>query len=193
MKRNRALISPWNKHVPLPRFRIREKPRSTTCSRNKKGGELKIGKPIENTNINDSAHPTGQRRHVRISHRNSRTQHTSHSWHGNTPAQTPVYSQQATHSNSSDVLGPLFPGLRAKAKIIRGQLSTMPSGTRLQVRSQQNLKFDPGASTLGVPGSPREAQLPPGSKGRRVCMLLWWIFDRRALDCRHVYVALDGP
>ena len=50
---------------------------------------MKIEKHIKNTNSNNSACPTGQRSHVSISHQDGRTQHTTHSQHGNTAAQTP--------------------------------------------------------------------------------------------------------
>ena len=38
----------------------------------------------------------------------------------------------------------------------------MPSGMKLEVHFQCNLKFDPGASTLDAPPPPLEAQRPPG-------------------------------
>ena len=85
----------------------------------------------------------------------------------------PVNSQQANHNNSPDVLGPLFTGVRAKAKIIVDDFSVMPSRMRLEVHSQHNFKFDPGASTLVAPPPPREAQLPPAAKCYRACLLLW--------------------
>ena len=56
------------------------------------------------------------------------------------PHKTPVNSQQANHNNSHNVLGPLFPGVRAKAKIIGDDLSVITSRTRLEVRSQLNSK-----------------------------------------------------
>ena len=64
------------------------------------------------------------------------------------PHRSPVNSQQADDNNTPDVLGLLFPGVRAKAKIIEGDFSMMPSRMRLEVCSQYSLKFDPGASTL---------------------------------------------
>ena len=78
------------------------------------------------------------------------------------PHRSPVNSQQANHNNSPDVLGPLFPGVRAKSKRIGGDFSMMPSRTRMQVRSQYNLKFDPAASTLDPPPPPWGGQRPPG-------------------------------
>ena len=69
----------------------------------------------------------------------------------------------------------------------------MPSRMRLEVRSQYNLKFDPGASTLGAPPPPWEAQRPPGvemSPGMPATLVdLSW----RALDCRHVCIVLTSP
>ena len=47
------------------------------------------------------------------------------------PLRCTVNSQQANHTNSPDVLGPLFPGVRAKAKIIGNCFSTTPARTRL--------------------------------------------------------------
>ena len=82
---------------------------------------------------------------------------------------SPVHSQQANHNKSLDILGLLFPDHWAIAKRIRGQFSRMPSRMRLEVRSQYNLKFDPGASTLGAPPPPWEAQWPPGV-GMSSCM-----------------------
>ena len=78
------------------------------------------------------------------------------------PHKSPVNRQQANHNNRPDVLGPLFPGVRAKAKIIGDDFRVMPSRMRLEVRSQYNLNFDPEASTLDAPQPPWEAQRPPG-------------------------------
>ena len=68
----------------------------------------------------------------------------------------------------------------------------MPSRMRLEVRSQNNLKFDPGASTLGAPPPPRESQRPP-----RVELSSWLpaaVGDLccRAPDDRHVYVVMKA-
>ena len=66
------------------------------------------------------------------------------------PHRSPVNSQQANHNNSPDVPWPLFPGVRAKPKMIGDGFSMMPSRTRLEARSQYILKVDPGAPTLDV-------------------------------------------
>ena len=42
----------------------------------------------------------------------------------------PVNSQQANHNNSPDVLEPLLPSVRAKAKIIGDDFSMLPSRMR---------------------------------------------------------------
>ena len=44
----------------------------------KKTWRLEIEKEIESTNSNNSARPTGQRSHVKISHQDRRTQHPTH-------------------------------------------------------------------------------------------------------------------
>ena len=96
------------------------------------------------------------------------------------PDRPPINSQQqANHNNTSpEVLGPLFPGVRAyiSVHIVWGKFRMIPSRTRSEVRSQyKNSKFDLGASTLDAPSPPWEAQRLPESKCRRVCLLLWWI------------------
>ena len=92
------------------------------------------------------------------------------------PHRSPVNSQQANHNNSPNVLGPLFPGVRAKAKIIGDGFSMTPSRTRLEVCSQYNLKFlNPGRQRWThhhLHGKPNNLR---GSKCRRVCLLLWCI------------------
>ena len=99
------------------------------------------------------------------------------------PHTSPVNSQQANHNNNPDVLGSSFPDVRAKAKRIGG----------LEVRSQYNLKFDPGASTLDVPPPPWEAQRPPGVEMSSCTPAALVDLCCRALDCRHVYIVLNGP
>ena len=63
-----------------------------------------------------------------------------------------------------------------------------PSRTRLEVRSQYNLKFDPGASTLNAPPPPWEAQRPPGVEMSSCLPAALVYLCCQALDCRHVYV-----
>ena len=109
------------------------------------------------------------------------------------PHRSPVNSQQANHNNSPDVLGPLFPGVRAKSKRIGGDFSMMPSRTRMQVRSQYNLKFDPAASTLDPPPPPWGGQRPPGVEMSSCMPAALVDLCCRALDCRHVYIVLNGP
>ena len=128
---NKALIGPWPKYVPLRFlflfFRFRENERFTTQCQNKKSWRLKIEKQIENTNSNNSARPAGQRRHVKVSHEDHRTQHPTHSYCSTAtqPHRPPVNSQQANHKTSPDILGPLFPGVRAKANIVGGKFRMM--------------------------------------------------------------------
>ena len=106
---------------------------------------------------------------------------------------SPVNSQQANHNNSPNVLGPLFPGVRAKAKIIGDDFSMIPSRTTLEVRSQYNLKFDPGASTSDAPPPPWEAQRPPGVEMSSCMPAALVDLCCRTLDCRHVLIVLNGP
>ena len=109
------------------------------------------------------------------------------------PHRSPVISQQANHNNSPNVLGPLFPGVRAKGKRIGDDFSMIPSRTGLELRFQYNLKFDPGASTSDAPPPPWEAQRPPEVE-MSSCMPAALV-DRccRTLDCWHVFIVLNGP
>ena len=110
------------------------------------------------------------------------------------PHRSLVNNQQANHNNSPNVLGPLFPGVRAEVKRIGDDFSMIPSRTRLEVRSQYNLKFDPGASTSDAPPPPPwEAQRPPGVE-MSACMPAALVnLCCRTLDCRHVFIVLNGP
>ena len=108
------------------------------------------------------------------------------------PHRSPVNSQQANHNNGPDVLGPSFPGARAKAKIIVDDFSMMTSRTRLEVRYQNNWKFDPGASTLEKPPPPWEAQRPPGVETLSCLPATMVRLCCRALECRHVYIVVNG-
>ena len=89
------------------------------------------------------------------------------------PHRSSVNSQQANHNSSPDVLGPLFPGVRAKAKRVGDDFSMLRSRTRLEVRSQFNLSLIPGRQRWTR--HHLQAQRPPGVECRRVCLLLWWI------------------
>ena len=109
------------------------------------------------------------------------------------PHRSLVNSQQANHNNSPDVLGLLFPGVRAKGKRIGDDSSMMPSRTRLEVRSQYNLKFDPGASTSDAPPPPSEAQRPPGVEMSSCMPAALVDLCCRTLDCWHMFVVLNGP
>ena len=155
---------------------------------------MKIEKRIESTNCNNSACPAGQRSHIRISHQDCRTQNTTHNYSSaeTQPHRSPVNSQQANHNNSPGVFEPLFPGVRAKAKRIGDDVSMMPSRMRLEVRSQYNLKIDPGASTLDARPPPWEAQRPPGVEMPYMSAALVDLCCR-ALECRQVYIVLNGP
>ena len=86
------------------------------------------------------------------------------------PHRTPAHSQQANHDTSPDFLGLSFPGGQAKAKF-RMTLWR----TRLEVRSQYNIKFDHGASSWTRHHLHGRPNFLPGSNCRRVCLLLWWV------------------
>ena len=104
-----------------------------------------------------------------------------------------IRSQQANHNNIPNVVGRLLPGLRSKAKRVRGYFTMMPSKMRLEVRSQYNLKFDPIASTLDAPQRPWEAQRPLGVELSSSLYIALADLCCRVLDCRHVYIVLNGP
>ena len=69
----------------------------------------------------------------------------------------------------------------------------MLSRVRLEVRFHYDVKLDPGASTLDAPPPAWETQRPPGAE------ISWYVpaalvdLCSRALDCRHVYIVLNGP
>ena len=55
------------------------------------------------------------------------------------------------------------------------------------------LKFDPGASTLDAPTPPWGAQRPPGVELPSCLLAALADLCCRALDCRHMYMVLNGP
>ena len=117
MKKNRALIGAWFKHVPL-HFFCPEKIKDFQPIAKIKRLSAENEKQIESTNSSSSACPTGQRSHATISHQDRRTQHTTHCQPATQPHRSPVNSQQANHNNSPDVPEPLFRGVRAKLEMI---------------------------------------------------------------------------
>ena len=151
---------------------------------------LKIDRQVGNANSNNSACPNGQGRQ-NITSGLPYTKPTPNT--AAHPHRSPVNSQQANHNNSPDVLGPLFPGVLAKPKRIGDDFSLMPSRTRLEVRSQYNLKLDPGASTSDAPPSPRDAQRPPRVEMSSCMPAVLVDLCCRTLDCRHVFIILNGP
>ena len=161
MKINRAPIGAWFKHVPLRSLGYEKMRHLQPIAKIKKlSAEIEEQIKARTATIQRvllvSAATSGY--HIRTAvHSTQPTASTA-----TQPHRSPVNSQQANHNNSPDVLGPLFPGVRAKAKRSRDGFSMMPSRTRLEVRSQYNLKFDPGASTSDAPPPPWEAQRPPG-------------------------------
>ena len=69
----------------------------------------------------------------------------------------------------------------------------VPSRTRLEIRFQFDLKFDPGASTLGVPPLPWEAQCPTGIEIPSRSPTPVVDLCCRALHCRHVCTDMNDP
>ena len=65
----------------------------------------------------------------------------------------------------------------------------------IEVRSQYsyNLKFDPGASTLGARPPPREAQRLPGVELSTCLPAVVGDLCCRALDGRYVYIVVNAP
>ena len=64
----------------------------------------------------------------------------------------------------------------------------MPSRMRFEVRSQYNLKFDPGVYPMGAPPPPWEAQGPPGVEMSSCMRAVMVDLCCRALDYRHACV-----
>ena len=192
-KKNRALIGSWFKHAPLRFLGSKKNTRSTIDCQNQK---VERWKSKSNSKARTAtirlvllASTATSGYHIRTAvHSTQPTARTA-----TQPHTSPVNSQQANHNNIPDAPGPLLPGVRAKAKRT-GDEFTMPSRTRLEVRSQYNLKFDPGASTRHhLHGRPNDL---PGSKCRRLCLLLWWICVAERyvdVDCRHVVHSFGRP
>ena len=88
--------------------------------------------------------------------------------------------------------GPCFPACASNSKRIGDDFSIMPSRMRLEARSQYNLKFDAGASTLDAPPRPREAQRPPGVQ-MSSCTPASMVDLLPSASCRHVCIVLNGP
>ena len=105
-----------------------------------------------------------------------------------------VNSQHANHSTSPDALGPLFPGVQAKANTGSGNLGMMPSRTRSELRSQDNSKFDPGALTLDTPPPPPwEPQRRPGTDLSSRLPASAGELCSRTLECPHLCGVENGP
>ena len=104
MKINKVLIDPCSTRVPL-RFLGSEEMSAffTTHCQNKQ---------VDGWKPNNSARPTGQRSHVKISIRTAVHSIQSTASTATQPRRPPVNSQQANHNPSPDVLGALFPCVR---------------------------------------------------------------------------------
>ena len=118
MKINRAPIGAWFKHVPLRSLGYEKMRHLQPIAKIKKlSAEIEEQIKARTATIQRvlqvvSAATSGY--YIRTAGQS--TQPTAST--ATQPHRSPVNRQQANHNNSPNVLGPLFPGVRAKAKII---------------------------------------------------------------------------
>ena len=99
-------------------IRFRENKRFTAQFQDQNVDGVKFEKQIENMNSSNSARPTGQRRtRQNITSGPPYTASNPQLARRHSPIDPPVNSPQANHDTSPDVLGPLFPGVRANSNI----------------------------------------------------------------------------
>ena len=106
-----------------------------------------------------------------------------------------IPSKRTTTTALRNVLGPLFRSSSQSEDIsrtIQHDVLENEIANSFSVLGH-NLTFDPGASTLGAPPPPWEAQRPPRVEMSSCTPAALVDLCCRALHCRHVYMVFNGP